>query len=254
MKLAKAEAAELATRVDAARNDAVARGASSALADLERAVDASQAVVNVQPDFLRQLLLDDKALYAPYAKLMAAGIRAPALFENDAQRTAVEGMLFASFGEEIVYAALALDGRGLGSYGPVSMELKPEMISHRASVLEENSYTFVKKRHLSPFDALPRGHRAAWADRSQIGAAKLAHRVLSTTTGAEHAELVLSSDGADRSKDDFIEVHIFGSFDRRAIGKITMLAMPLDPAEQIRMEALRETTDRNGLNVVWSGL
>lgn len=247
VKLARLEATHLTGRVNAARADAAARSAGAALDELGAALAGSHAVVNVDVEFLLSFLKSDKVLYTTYSKLIAAGVRTPAEYERDRQRTAVESILFGSFGQEIAYAALALDGRGLGSYGPVSIQLNPTMIDDRASVLEENSYAFVMRHRLDP----PPGFRSPWEQRDQVGLAKLGCRVTSSTSAADHAQLVLSSDGIDRHKDDFIEVHIFGSFSRRAVTRVTVLAVPSDPGERMRLDKLKSEATK--LGIAWNG-
>jgi len=247
---ARGDAPELAKRAVAARDRAKVRGAEAALLGLQTALDDSKAVVNVDGEFLLRLLTDDKLLYGPYAKLLAAGVRLPADPARDRERTAVEGTLFGSWGGEIAYAALALDGRGLGTYGPASMELVPVAVAHRSSVLEENSYRFVDRHGFLPSQPVPPGYRAPWETRSEVGVAKLADRVEATTTSNDHATLVLSSDGVDRHKDEFIEVHIHGSFNRSALQKITLLEPPKDPAERHRLKGLKKEAKR--LRIEWA--
>lgn len=250
VKEARAEAAELKGRADAGRSRATARGSGAELADFERALNASQAVVNVDVQFLHNLLSSEKTLYAPYSKLIVAGTRSPGDAENDRQRASVEGLLFGSWGSEITYAALALDGRGLGSYGLISIELRPLTIELRASVLEENSYEFVKRHRIVPGDPIPPGYRAPWDMRCDVGVAKLADRVTSATTSADHARLVLKSDGIDRHKDEFMEVHIYGPFNRQAIQRITVLDVPKDEADLHRLKGVKMTAEK--LGIVWS--
>jgi hypothetical protein len=234
VKLAHAEAAALNERANVARADAALRGAAGALTSLETALAGSLAVVNVDLEFLHQLLSSEKVLYGPYAKLLEAGVRTLAQPEHDQRRAGVEGTLFGTWGKELLYAALALDGRGLGSYGLISLELEEKMIAARASVLEHNSYVFVERQGIRAGGAFPAGFRSPWATRHEVGVAKLARCVDATTT--DFAKLVLFSDGTDRNKDDFMEVHVYGTFNWRAIKRITVLGTPSDPAEAERLK------------------
>lgn len=249
--MATAEAAALSARATAERAK-VASAAHGALTELESALDRTHAVINVDFGFLHQLLSSENILYAPYAKQLEAGIRALAQPDHDQRRAGVEGTLFGTLlGKEILYAALALDGRGLGSYGPVSLELVERMIAPRASVLEDNSYVFVTRQKILAGGAIPPGFRSPWGTRSEVGVAKLAKFVTSTTNSNDHAKLVLSSDGVDRSKDEFMEVHIYGTFDRRAIKRITVLQAPTDPTEAQRLRD--DQTIAAGIGIDWSG-
>jgi hypothetical protein len=247
VKLARAEAAALAARVSKAKDDAKTRGAETALVEFEKALESTLAVVNVDIGFVHQLLGSDKVLYTAYGKLIASGARTAGAPENDQQRTGVDGILFGSWGGEIAFAALSIDGRGLGSYGAITIELKELTISERASVLEENSYVFVRRHKIVPGDAIPAGYRAPWRERRDVGTAKLANRVHATTTSADHAKLVLSSDGINRDKDDFIEVHIYGPFNCHAIQRITVLERPKDAGEQMRLEGIKRMATAKGI-------
>lgn len=249
--MAHAEAAVLSTRADDARADAVSRGADGALGALATALDSSLAVVNVDVGFLLQLLTNEKTLCTAYAKLIAAGARAPGAPVDDRNRTAVDGIVFGSWGTEIVFAALSLDGRGLGTYGVISLELREIAISDRASVLEENSWKYVQKHRIVAGDKIvPLGFRAPWGTRREVGVAKLAEFVNATTTSAEHPRLVLSSDGRDRDKDEFIEVHIFGPFNRHAIQRIIVLEPPKDSGDRQRLKHAKKTATTLGIG--WS--
>jgi hypothetical protein len=247
VKQARAEAAALAVRVNKARDDAKTRGAEAALAEFEKALDGTVAVVNLDIGFLYQLLASDKTLYAAYGKQVAAGARTPRAPGSDQQRTGVDGYLFGSSGSEIVFAALSLDGCGLGTYGPITIELKEVAISERASVLEEDSFVFMKRHKVVLGEPMPAGYQAPWEERREVGTAKLAHRIDATTTSAAHAKLVLFSDGTDHDKDEFIEVHIFGPFNCHAIQRITVLNRPSDVGEQMRLESIKRMAITKGI-------
>ncbi|HEY8378220.1 MAG TPA: hypothetical protein VIK91_17110 [Nannocystis sp.] len=189
------------------------------------AVRRTVAVINVSASWAVSFLKSDKLLYASYAPLVAAGARLPARFADDRQRRTVESALFGTYGEEMRYAALSLDGTGLVSYGPVTMVLRERAIAHRASVLEENSYDFSRRHRILANEPIPRGYRAPWATRHQLAMAKCGADVDATTTEVHYPQLVLWSDG-DRATDRFMEVSIFGPFNRRAVERIVLPAKP----------------------------
>lgn len=196
-------------------------------------------MISVDVGFLDTLLGSPKALYAAYQDQVDAGTRMRAAPADDRNRTAVEGILFGSWGGSISYAALSLDGRGLSSYGPVSIQLKELAIDDRASVLEENSYRFVQSHRLVPLDPLPMGFRAPWSTRGDVATAKLGDKVKQSTKSKEHARLLLSP-GKSRHEDDFVEVHIFGPFSRDAIGGVTVLETPRNPPDQVLLDSARK--------------
>jgi hypothetical protein len=180
----------------------------------------TQAVINLDIDTLEKLLSSSSVLYASYQQQVQAGTRTPAAFEHDANRLAVESRLYGSFGKRIIYAALSPDENGLWSYGEVTIILKPASIAHRASILEENSYDFMRRHRIPVIDPVfPLGYRSNWGDRHLLGSAKLAKDLKPGMTSSQLKALVIHSSG-DRSLDNFLEIHIFDTFDHRAIARI----------------------------------
>ncbi|HUT59396.1 MAG TPA: hypothetical protein VNA25_16225 [Phycisphaerae bacterium] len=161
--LAQDEVTALASRLEAARKNAISRGVraefDSLLAELS---SASHVVVATPPLYARSFLSDPRQIYATYEKLVGSGSRSPSRMENDADRRAVGGKLFGSFAEEIRYGVLSLDGTSLPNYGLVFLRLRSVAIAHRVSFLDENSYVFVNQHKLKVRDNLPAGYRSDW--------------------------------------------------------------------------------------------
>jgi hypothetical protein len=100
------------------------------------------------------------------------------------------------------------------------MLLKELHIEDRATVFEENSVRFFA-RFFSLKRKLPAGHRATWADRGKLAAAKLCARLCSAGQDDQFTRVMLSA--APFSDDpDFIEVHIYGPLHRRNIDKVVV--------------------------------
>lgn len=192
-------------------------GAIDNLTAFEDAVSRSSAVVNVDLFFLKEFITDTRALYTTYQLAVGAQTRQAAEDERDRHRSAVDAILFGSYASQIRFAALSLDGRGLKSYGAYAMILRDVAVWKRSTVLEENSFAFVKRHELKPGDSAPAGYRAIWQDRKKLAIAKLGALIKSDTSGDKFASLLLYSDGVDRTKDEFIEVQIFGPFNSEAI-------------------------------------
>jgi hypothetical protein len=112
---------------------------------------------------------------------------------------------------------LSLKHPGLTYYGPYCIVLKETAIKDRATVFEENSINFVRRHKVTAGDPLPPGFRATWGNRSLLAVAKLGNRLKSTLTEDDFPKLLVSPEGADP---DFIEVHIYGPFNRRAIQNV----------------------------------
>jgi hypothetical protein len=128
-------------------------------------------------------------------------------------------MIFGGYAAEIRYAALSLDGRGLKSFGSYAIKLREVTIIERATLLEDNSYQFIWKHNIQPREDIPPGYKATWRERHKLAVAKLAGQISSGTTEQEHSKILLFSEG-DRATDEFIEVHIYGRFDNKAIESV----------------------------------
>lgn len=207
----KAERAALERRYQAAKRDAAARKADDSLQDLEDAVAASRAVIARSEGEVFRLASSHRQLYSTYYQLIEAGIRLPEGDQWDVVRELADTVLFPGYKREMRFAALSLDGAGLSNYGPCSIVLRDNMISHRASVFEENSVLFMEKRgiKISRPPNLPKGYRAAWDERAKLGVSKLAGKIDSATRSDEYSGLLLKQ-GATSEDDEFIEVHIWG--------------------------------------------
>ena len=134
-------------------------------------------------------------------------------------------MLFGTYGEDIRFAALSINGLGLRSYGAYGLVLRDVAVAKRASLLEENAYNFVKRHHLDPSSPIPEGYRSSWDNRHELAIAKLADVIGPDTAAAAYAGILLAN-GIDRAADDFIEVHIFGPFNINAVESVSGNSAP----------------------------
>jgi len=241
VKFAQREAPVLGERVlnvtDALQQQA---GSTETVASLRSFAAETGAVVNADASFLRTFLNSDRALYATYRKQLEAGTRTPAQEEFDKERASAEALLFGT-NAIIVYAALAVAGQGLTSYGHAAMRLKTEAIDARASLLDENSFTFCRKHRL-PF---PSGHRSTWDERADLVLAVLGEKIVAGATDDLPA-LLLFSEG-DRQTDQFIEVHIWGEFSNAAIGRVDTFPDASNLTEEFDLLLAREAALRLGV-------
>jgi hypothetical protein len=193
-------------------------GTSHILEVFESALKNSVAVVASDLHFVRQLMTSSKTLYNNYYMGVTANIRKPSNLEDDRKRRVADAILFNGYAQEIVFAALSLDGVGLSSYGPYFMTLRDIAIANRATVLEENSFAFVQK-HCQITEHVPLGYRTIWPKRHKLAVAKLGNRVSAATQPADFVGIVLSP-AAEWQADEFIEVHIYGPFDGNAVESV----------------------------------
>ncbi len=217
VRLAQKERGALQQRYATALEECRQRGIHGTFDAFTQTVEQkSQAVINVSPAFLQGFLAASSQFYSGYALQTAAETRAAADFVDDSARLATEGKLFGTIAPHLRYAALSLDGRGLESYGSCSLTLNQRLCARAASLLEENSYDFIEKHRLLPRTPIPLGYRAVWEDRHLLAAAKLASDLDARSVAGDFSGLLLYSEG-NRQTDRFIEVYLYGPFDRQAI-------------------------------------
>lgn len=247
-----AEAADEQEALDARYTQAVALAATGGtltdLQEFEEAAKLSSAVVSMSVARLRSLAVNKNELYSNYDLAVRAQVRRPALARNDQRRRAVDAKLWGTAAGEIRYAALSIDGRGLKSYGDCFVKLDDHFISHRTSVLEQNSFSFLK--NVTFADETPIGFRSNWDDRYKVAVAKCQSQILWNTEPSEFP-LILLKAGDSRSNDEFIEVHIYGGFDFSACSSVIAANVPrtredkasLKIAKQYALAAKKGWTD-----------
>jgi hypothetical protein len=237
-----AQLAALEERYRAARKKAEWEKTTGCQERLQRLANQTMAVVNTQIGLALDLFIREDLLYAPYEAQVRAEVRSPADFGDDRQRRVIGDLLYASWGAEIVYAALSADGAGLTSYGQVHLGLDEVTIAYRAAVLEENSYHFMERHGITPAKPLPLGYLAVWGERGKLAVAKLVDRLQPGLDAQACRTLLLESKG-DRRTDLFLEVHIYGSFNYQAVrcvGLPDSSSANLNEVEAIEVKALRE--------------
>lgn len=193
-------------------------GSLEQLARFDDNMRKTGAVINVDLDFLYQFITKDDMLYSNYSLGVRGQLRKPATGQNDRHRRTIEAMLFGGYAEHIRYAALSLDGSG-PSWGPFAMKLRDIAIADRATLLEDNSYNFIPKHNVQAGQDIPPGFTSTWEERHKLASSKLAPRISAITTDDEHAEILLTRTG-NRTTDDFIEIHVYGSFDNKAVESV----------------------------------
>jgi hypothetical protein len=213
------EVRALDARYNAAIDRANANGYLPTLRRFDDAVKQSCAVINGDLRLLYLLVTSEKALYANYEGGVAGRLRKPAALHDDLSRRGIGGSLFGGYAIDIIYAALSLDGSGPTSYGPYAIRLRDIAVRSRATVLENNSFDFLRKHKVAPGDRPPPGYVAPWEGRNRLAVAKLADYITPQTVDAEFPQLLLASTG-NRATDEFIEVHICGTFDLNAIESV----------------------------------
>lgn len=225
-----AERDALAKRVDSALARAKTEKRLPTVMSFRRSVDReSHVVVNMAPSFARSLVEDRRKVYANYEKLVGAELRTPATGADDRRRCAVDGWFFGSFGIKIVFGVLSLSSDGLPTYGNVACRLRDEAIDDRTSFLETNSYKFATIHKVQLADVtVPAGYRATWNTRADLALARIGDRVAKGTTRTDWESLLVVSDAKHRENDEFIEAHIYDSFNADSIEAIKVSSVISD--------------------------
>ena len=245
-----AERAALEARYVRAMGDATSRGANVQVQGFEDAIVDSKAVLARSESEVLRLATSTKQLYTTYYKQLEAGLKLPDGGEWDRVREITDTILFPMYKGEIRFAALSLNDIGLSSYGSCSISLRTDLISYRASVLEENSVLFVERHDIkaSRPPNIPEGFRASWDNRAKLCVSKLAAKIDSSTLANQYSGILLKQ-GATSNDDEFIEVHIWGSISALTMEKVTVTVTNKRQRATI-VKALRSKLAVHGVTIV----
>jgi len=213
-----AEVGALDARVLAAENNAELVGATDVLTNFRLALEESAAVVCRSISRVNELVSSDNHLFASFYKNVRSDITLPEDNEWDRIRQSADSLLFPHYFEDLMFAALTLDGSGVNGYGGICVTLKDSAIRERSSVFEENAILFIKRHRIVAGDALPLGYKATWTNRVALCVAKLTYKLTPATTSSKYQSILMGSTARDG---DFIEVHIYGPLHRRAIKHVS---------------------------------
>lgn len=224
-------------------NDALvscrARGCEDVLREFRLSVEGSFALIARPLSEVQTLFMDDRQQYVSFQKKVAQGSAVPRDNEFDQTRSQYEAGLFPYYYSDMLFGSLSLDAKGMSGYGNTTLVLSEASISKRASVFEENPYSFAKKHKVLINDPFPVGYRADWHNRAKLAAAKL-HSQLDPTTNVEEFSSILALDDGTTGGADFVEVHVFGPIVRRSVSQI-VTKMPKSKVDKCIVDALEES-------------
>jgi hypothetical protein len=221
------ELAALELRWKKAHEFAEEKGKEPLLSSFEAAVQTSNAVLCRSLEIANRIVSSDTIFFGTFWLEVEAGIRSPEDNVFDRARRAVDATFFPYYEKEIRFAALSLDGRGPEAYGNCSIVLKDDNIAHRASVCDENTLVFCRRRSVVVGNAPPCGFRATWDDRCRLAGAKL-HGSLNDGMTTKDFPAILLRQAKATDDVEFIEVHIYGSLNRHAIKHVWVPKRVLD--------------------------
>jgi hypothetical protein len=210
------ERAALKGRLRKALEAAKAEGRVKDLVKFRRAVARSKVVIARPPTLIEDLCFSDNNLYTSHQRQVNAETKIPLDNKWDPIRPQFESALFPGFHEKIAFGCLSLSDRGQSAYGTHFMVFKELMIDRRTSVFEENPVKFIPRHDIRLDGSITPGFRADWKRRGTLAVAKLHHKVAKDTDVKDYPA-ILMEDGAGTDDGDFIEAHIYGMINRRAL-------------------------------------
>lgn len=219
-----------------AKERLISAGLSSELEALMVAVENNASVIVSMPvNAALNIVTDAASQYVNYERLVGSGARTQASFADDSHRIVVAGAMFGSAGDNITYGALSFSDRGLKTYGDIYCKLKTVAIDQRTSFLETNSYDFFEKYQ----EDYPLGYRSNWNGRRMLVAVKLEQRneIAKDQKIEDWEKCVLVCDGKNRKNDEYVEVHIYGSFNSESIEDL-VAAQPIDKKNSTLVETV----------------
>ncbi len=235
------EADELRKRYDSAVAAAAARSRGAVLASYENVLADSVAVVCRSLDRVKALLSSDDAVYSTFYREVLSGARRPADSPVETQRAATDARVFPQYQNEMRFAALSLNGRGVPVYGECSLVLKSMAIAARATVFWENTVDFCNRVCPEQNKPVPPGYRAPWPMRATLAAAKGEPLLDRQATTEEFSRILLDGDR-------FVEVNIHGPFNRNSFDRILIGTSPLK-RDRAMISAIRDVIERDGLGI-----
>ena len=240
---ANEERTQLEQRYRSVQADAVKRGVDHHESKVHDIASRSRPVIAMGLDACDDILRSNK--YHNYQQRVAFRQRSPATWDNHADREMVGEKLYPVFNRHLVYAALSPDGRGLSSYGAVAMrwQVRSFYIDRRASLMEDNSFTFFDQHKLGERGAkVPEGYQSVWEDRAMLAAIKLLPRLTVATPESSLEQLMMVA-GTSKDVDDFIEIVIYAEdgLDTADVDRVTLLQRPATEDEILRWELVKES-------------
>jgi hypothetical protein len=203
--------------------------------DARAVLSSSSAVLSCNAEVMLAVLWG-VAKFPNYHDMVARMHRPPDGPDWDLPRTIYDESVFPGYKEDIRFAALSLDGRGVRRFGACVAKLREDVLCQAASVFVENSF-FAREKARDVLDSLPAA-RAAWLHRDLLAVAKLAGNLPPPFTHSNVAPALLV-DSPNVRDDEFVEVHVFGPIGAEAVTEVSV------PPNERKLEDIREACQRN---------
>lgn len=215
----------LTARYQAAIKTAELAGCQARLAAFEGHVDGAEACRAYYATEIARLAASDTNTAATYYQCLTGKLRLSDDNCWDRMRRIADSSFFGNLGPDVHFAALSTENRWLENYGEGAVFLKEEMVSHRASLQERNTATYVDLNDFSI--KIPPGTSAGWEDKGRLAVAKHVGNICADPQQDFPTLLLCTS--PDRAEDRFIEVHFVGTFTIRSVQRIVVRSEALSP-------------------------
>lgn len=204
--------------------------------------DCQQASAVMRCDLLRlhRQIASGSEIFAPYYDLERLRLRMNSSdgfnFEKLRPQAEIELLGNAQHIEQIHYACLSLDGKGLDSYGDCIVTLAEPMIAHRTSCFEGNTAVFYAVEH-----DFEQRLRSDWGNRHIICTASMANRINSATTQIDFPGILAAPDPNNQAENDvFIEVHVFGDMTAFTFESVEFVTTSHRGNDRVYLEVTKE--------------
>ncbi len=216
--------------------------------EFETAIQSARLVINRSESAVMTFMNNENGLYVSFYTEVDAGSRRPEESETDTERQMADPRVFPNYFKKICFGALSIDGRGVPDYGDCTLVFREQPIRKRATVFEENSLDFCRRRHFAP---IPPGYRANWQDKNELAVAKLKEKLKGSVRREDFAEILLPRTPKG-SKRDFVEVHIYGVLHRKAVERVVLKKSGKQPrrADKLLGRRIEEVVAQAKLSVI----
>lgn len=212
------------------------------LQEFESEVNMAKVVMGTTLEKLLPVANRSRDLFATYYDLMDLKFLAensgPIDWNTRRPQAEIELMGTHKHIESLHYACLSIDGESLPHYGRCTIVLAKKMISHRASLLSENSAVAYHRDH-----GFQPGHRSTWDNRIKLCVAKLASRLTQSCQSNQFSEILLNA-GTKAIDDEFVEIQVLGEMTIRTFESVRIRRQTsAKPAAANRPRTRRGTKD-----------
>lgn len=243
------ETRKLDDRYQAALVDADQRGCRANVDQFSDDCRKASAVMRCDLQRLHRQIASGSDIFAPYYDLERLRLRMSTSdgfnFEKLRPQAEIELLGNAKHIEQIHYACLSLDDKGLDSYGDCIIKLAEPMIAHRTSCFEGNTAVIYAVEH-----DFEQRLRSGWGNRHIICTAVMANRINSATTRTDFPGILAAPDPNKRAENDvFIEIHVFGDMTAHTFESVDFVTSSLRKGDNVYLAATQQKLELCGVTV-----